>query len=89
MAEMSILAYFSKERNHDTGGNSNELVIPSAEDSGIPKEQYDRVIEQLIVPGGKKKRCIYTEKDKLRITICANQVGITNAIQFYKKDFPH
>ena len=86
---MSILAYFSKERNHDTGGNSNELVIPSAEDSGIPKEQYDRVIEQLIVPGGKKKRCIYTEKDKLRITICANQVGITNAIQFYKKDFPH
>lgn len=89
MAELSIFAYFLKERNHDSGGNSNEIVIPSAENSGIPKEHYDRVIEQLIVPGEKKKRCSYTEKDKLRITICANQMGTTNAIQHYKKDLPH
>ncbi|KAI6652990.1 hypothetical protein LOD99_4067 [Oopsacas minuta] len=65
------------------------LVIPSDEDRGITNEQHGQVIEQLIMPGEKKKRCSYTEKDKIRIIICANQVGTTNAMQQYKKYFPH
>ena len=86
---MSILDYFTKNKE----GKAKERVVktlPSKEDFGIISgKEYDSIKDMLdLHPETKKRRVMYKEEDKMKFFKYACSHGVTNAIRFFKKEFP-
>ena len=84
---MSILNYFTK----NTEGKAKECVIlPAKEDFGVSGKEYDSIKETLEAhPETKKRGVTYKEEEKMKVVKYACSHGVTNAIRFFKKEFPN
>ena len=87
---MSILDYFTKHKE----GKAKERVVktlPPKEDYGIISgKEYDSIKGILdLHPKTKKRRVTYKEEEKMKVGKYACSHGVTNAIRFFKKEFPN
>ena len=90
MHNMSILDYFTKNKE----GKAKERVVKTLspkEDFGIISgKEYDSIKDTLdLHPETKKRRVMYKEEEKMKVVKHACSHGVTNAIRFFKKEFPN
>ena len=90
MHSKSILDYFTKNKE----GKAKERVVktlPPKEDYGtITGKEYDSIKDTLdLHPETKKRRVTYKEEEKMKVVKYACSHGVTNAIRFFKKEFPN
>ena len=87
---MAILDYFTKNKE----GKAKERVVKTLspkEDFGIISgKEYDSIKDTLdLHPETKKRRVMYKEEEKMKVVKYACSHGVTNAIRFFKKEFPN
>ena len=87
---MAILDYFTKNKE----GKAKERVVKTLspkEDFGIISgKEYDSIKDTLdLHPETKKRRVMYKEEEKMKVVKHACSHGVTNAIRFFKKEFPN
>ena len=90
MHNLSILDYFTKNKE----GKAKERVVktlPPKEDYVIISgKEYDSIKDTLnLHPETKKRRVTYKEEEKMKVVKYACSHGVTNAIRFFKKEFPN
>ena len=90
MHNMSILGYFTKNKE-DKAKERVVKILPPKEDYGIISgKDYDSIKDTLdLHPETKKRRVMYKEEEKIKVVKYACSHGVTNAIRFFKKDFPN
>ena len=87
---MPILDYFTKNKE----GKAKERVVktlPPKEDYGILSvKEYDSIKDALdLHPETKKRRVTYNQEEKMKVVKYTCSHGVTNAIRFFKKEFPN
>ena len=90
MHNMSILGYFTKNKE-DKAKERVVKILPPKEDYGIISgKDYDSIKDTLdLHPETKKRRVMYKEEEKMKVVKHACSHGVTNAIRFFKKEFPN
>ena len=87
---MSILDYFTKNKE----GKAKVRVVktlPSKEGYRIISgKEYDSIKDTLdLHPETKNRRVMYKEEEKMKVVKYTCSHGVTNAVRFFKKEFPN
>ena len=87
---MSILDYFTKNKNGKTKERGVKTLPPKEDYGIISGKEYDSIKDTLdLHPETKKRRVTYNKEEKMKVVKYACSHGVANAIRFFKKELPN